>query len=295
MSPCASADQLWAASAAPTRRAGALLSTAARCNTPYLRTSSRMCSSSKHEAYAVLIDGPAGREQSLSHQPSPQAPQQHAPTSTVIGFLVCSGLAIQGSAFVLLRSYLISSMCDSQVLAWSEVMKLIVSIVAVGKRDLSYMRESWTLALVPVAVYGVMNLLSFWSMKKLPASLSIVIIQQKLVFTAICSRIFLARPLLTPRSFALAAIVRCRHDDHAFALCLARSLAFARAQRHSLTLSRPHQRVHHRHCALAGLRLHLPHRLSKGGRRRPRLRSAAPRNQGGRRRNQRERAHAYQQ
>ena len=188
-----------------------------------------MCSSSKHEAYAVLIDGPAGREQSLSQQPSPQAPQQHAPTSTVIGFLVCSGLAIQGSAFVLLRSYLVSSMCDSQVLAWSEFMKLAISVVAVAWRELSYadmreswkldlmpvwrelsyVAESWTLALVPVSVYGVMNLLSFWSMKRLPASLSIVIIQQKLVFTAICSRIFLARPLLTPRSFALAAIVRC--------------------------------------------------------------------------------------
>ena len=56
-------------------------------------------------------------------------------------------------------------------------------------------------------MYGIMNLLSFWSLKRLPAVLAIVIIQLKLVWTAIFSRIFMKRPLLTPRSFSLTALV----------------------------------------------------------------------------------------
>ena len=151
-----------------------------------------------HEAYSVLVDQP-GREQ--------QTEEVERPGGSAVAFLVCSGLAAQGAAFVLLRSYLMSDMCDSQVLALSEVFKMLVSLVFLDWSEARRLTERWHVAIVPVAVYGVMNLLSFWSMKRLPATLSIVIVQQKLVFTAVCSRVFLGRALLTARSFALAALV----------------------------------------------------------------------------------------
>ena len=150
-----------------------------------------------HEAYSVLVDQP-GREQQA---------ETDRPGGSAVAFMVCGGLAAQGAAFVLLRSYLISEMCDSQVLALSEVFKMLVSLVFLDWSEARRLSERWHVAVIPVAVYGVMNLLSFWSMKRLPATLSIVIVQQKLVFTAICSRVFLGRALLTARSFALAALV----------------------------------------------------------------------------------------
>lgn len=124
-----------------------------------------------------------------------------------IALFVCGGLAVQGTAFVMLRAYLHSDMCDSQVLFWGEGMKFVISLLALGWRDIPLLTEGMHLAVVPVVTYGVMNLLSFYALKRLPATLSIIIIQLKLVSTALWARILLGRPLLTARSFALSGLV----------------------------------------------------------------------------------------
>jgi len=124
-----------------------------------------------------------------------------------IALFVCGGLAIQGTAFVMMRAYFHSAMCDSQVLLWGEAMKFVVSLVALGWREFRLLTEGVHLAVVPVVTYGVMNLLSFYALKRLPATLSIIIIQLKLVTTALWARILLGRPLLTARSFALTGLV----------------------------------------------------------------------------------------
>ena len=151
---------------------------------PYRRASRSPWVMQKNVAeYAVLVDGPSGREQK-------QEPQQSSapPGRSVMATAVCTGLAVQGSAFVMLRSYLFSNMCDSQVLAWSEVIKLFVSLAMLNWHEWQLLRDQWLVALPPVVAYGVMNLLSFWCMKRLPAMVSIVLVQLKLVFTALCSR-----------------------------------------------------------------------------------------------------------
>ena len=124
----------------------------------------------------------------------------------VIAVAVGAGLALQLSGFVLLRSYLVSDMCDSQVLMWSEAIKLLVSVAA-GWRETQFLFERAHRAVVPVVTYGAMNLLSFYSLKRLPANISIVIVQLKTVWTALFARVFLGRALFTPRAFALVALV----------------------------------------------------------------------------------------
>jgi len=62
------------------------------------------------------------------------------------------------------------------------------------------------ITLPPVILFVIMNMLSFWSIKRLPATLSVILIQLKLVWTAIFARLVLARPLLVPRTFAVVAL-----------------------------------------------------------------------------------------
>ena len=136
--------------------------------------------------------------------------QEQEPPGGSSNGLIAAGvgtlLALQLSGFVMLRAYLTSAMCDSQVLMWSEILKLGVCLAA-ARKELHLILERWHRAIVPVLGYGVMNLLSFWSLKRLPANVSIVIIQLKTVWTAVFARFCLSRPLLTPRSFALVSLV----------------------------------------------------------------------------------------
>jgi len=161
-------------------------------------------------SYARL-DGPEGVDQQR-RRPQQQQQQQQQPlygedaSMGFVAFMVSAGLAVQGAAFVLLRSYLKSDVCDSWVLMYSEVIKFLFSFCFSYQHWRLYFTSTGA-AVVPVITYGIMNLLSFWSLKRLPAVLSIIIIQLKLVFTALFSRIFLKRPLLTTRSFALSALV----------------------------------------------------------------------------------------
>jgi drug/metabolite transporter (DMT)-like permease len=150
------------------------------------------------------LDRPAERE----HTEQEDVHMQPAlvDSTNIIAFIVSACLAAQGAAFVLLRPYLRSDTCDSVVLMYSEALKLLCSVLFSWHQYRLYL-DTMHMAIWPVITYGVMNLLSFYSLPRLPAALAIVIIQLKIVFTPIFARIFLKRALLTPRTFALSALV----------------------------------------------------------------------------------------
>ena len=150
------------------------------------------------------LDRPAEREH--TEQEDVHLQPAAVDSTNIIAFIVSACLAAQGAAFVLLRPYLRSDTCDSVVLMYSEALKLLCSVLFSWHQYRLYL-DTMHMAIWPVITYGVMNLLSFYSLPRLPAALAIVIIQLKIVFTPIFARIFLKRALLTPRTFALSALV----------------------------------------------------------------------------------------
>ena len=119
----------------------------------------------------------------------------------IITGTICGLLSLQSAVFVLMRRYLHSEACDSTVLMHGEWIKVLLALyMCWPHRD--QLTERWHLAIPPVVMFVTMNLLSFWSIKRLPATLSIILIQMKLVWTALFSRIFLAKRLLGPKTCA---------------------------------------------------------------------------------------------
>ena len=94
----------------------------------------------------IELDGPEGSEQML---PSPPHSGATLSVEQLPAFLVCCGLSVQGAAFVMLRGYLHSEMCDSKVLMWSELVKLTVSVILAGQQS-SLLFERAHLAILPV-------------------------------------------------------------------------------------------------------------------------------------------------
>ena len=121
------------------------------------------------------------------------------------GLAVCTVLAFQTPAFIMMRAYYKSSLCDSRILLVSEAMKCGISLVPI-RNELHKLCDRVHLSMVPVAAYCLMNLASFWALKRLPAAVSIIIVQLKLLWATCFARAFLSRPMLNTKSLALVAI-----------------------------------------------------------------------------------------
>ena len=123
----------------------------------------------------------------------------------VFGAIVSTVLALQTPGFIMMRSYYHSELCNARILMWSEAMKALLSILPILS-DFHLLLEKVYLAIVPVVAYSSMNLMSFWALQHMPASVAIVIVQLKLLWATIFARLFLARSMLNAKSFALVAI-----------------------------------------------------------------------------------------
>ena len=117
-------------------------------------------------------------------------------------------LAVQSSGFVLLRAHQVLDECDSIVLFWNEILKMAVALgMSIRhRRSLAEYASGLHVALFPVGCFTAMNLLSFWSLKRIPASLSAILIQLKLVFAALFVWLFLGTRVSASRAFAIVAI-----------------------------------------------------------------------------------------
>ena len=149
--------------------------------------------------YAIL-DEP-GKEQSLPAQP-PSCFEKYK------GFAAAALLSTLTAANFLLRSGpLASGTCSNIILILNEFLKFTVAMIYVLARgQTSRLFQSLPLAFVPVTSYVVVNLLSFWALKYVHASLGALMSQIKLPATAIFSRLFLGRLVSFDRGMALSSI-----------------------------------------------------------------------------------------
>ena len=125
--------------------------------------------------------------------------QQQSERYPIKGAIVCFLLTLQFSSFAIMRTHLSVDRSDSTILLHAEILKLIVSIgmLMKGKGKGSIMRSMHDihLSLIPFMCFCAMNMISLWCLRKVSASTFVVIMQMKLVFTAIFSRIILSRSL----------------------------------------------------------------------------------------------------
>ena len=117
-------------------------------------------------------------------------------------------LSMLTAALFLLRSGPVASgTCSTLIMIQAECIKLVVALMYIIPRgQLGRITKSIPLALVPVSAYVAVNLLSFWALKYVHASLGALMSQIKLPATAIFSRIFLGRETPMHRTFALVTI-----------------------------------------------------------------------------------------
>jgi hypothetical protein len=124
------------------------------------------------------------------------------------GFVAAVFLSTLTATLFLLRSGpLASSTCSNVILMLCEAIKFAVALTyVVYKGQTGRLFQSIPLAFVPVTSYVAVNLLSFWALKYVHASLGALMSQIKLPATAIFSRVFLGRVVSFDRTMALFSI-----------------------------------------------------------------------------------------
>ncbi|KAL1499339.1 hypothetical protein AB1Y20_011546 [Prymnesium parvum] len=124
------------------------------------------------------------------------------------GLCAAAFLSLLTAALFVLRSgTLASDMCSNVILLYAEAIKFTVAIAYVlHSRQSHKLLESIPLAFVPVTLYVTINLLSFWALKYVDASLGALMSQIKLPATAVFSRLFLGRVVSFNRGMALSTI-----------------------------------------------------------------------------------------
>eukprot|EP00808_Paulinella_micropora_P028374 g52000.t1 len=143
-----------------------------------------------------------------------------------LSLLILVVLCLQNAGFTLLRRYsqgvLKEDINYSSVLMAGEVIKLVASAIATGwfgqsePSDIQKMKglsKLWYLTLnskkmiVLVAIYGLMNLLSFISIKRINATEFTIAAQTKILTTAVFFVVLLGRPLSNTKWRALVLLI----------------------------------------------------------------------------------------
>ena len=111
---------------------------------------------------------------------------------TFVNYGIMIALCLQYTTFSILRSEMPDTTCNSTVLFYSELFKLAFSLAMV------YLQNTWSdlfrklyIILIPALVFLLMNLINFWTITQIPASLYVIMMQFKLPWTLILSMIFL--------------------------------------------------------------------------------------------------------
>lgn len=117
---------------------------------------------------------------------------------------ICIAVSFQFTAFAVMRSHMVHTQCDSVSLLWGEVAKLLLSVSLVSSDSVLW--NDVHTSIVPTVCFCVMNLLSVWALRRISASLFVLILQLKMVWTALFSWIMLGRLLSVAQVLTLAAM-----------------------------------------------------------------------------------------
>lgn len=101
--------------------------------------------------------------------------------------LVC----VQFTSFACIRTHIKSNTCDSVILMYSEILKLVISVSFYRNHDIF---QDCLRSVVPVLCFMTMNLISIKATKYVYASTFVIIMQFKIFSTMIMSYILLGTP-----------------------------------------------------------------------------------------------------
>lgn len=163
---------------------------------------------SPREPYKPLVDEP-GKAQNGKRKSSAQSePPPPGCFDKYKGFVAAVFLSVLTASLFLLRSGpLASGTCSNIIMILCEAVKLVVALsFVISAGQVPRLGQSLPLAFVPVTSYVCVNLLSFWALKYVHASLGALMSQIKLPATAVFSRIFLGRIITFDRTMALITI-----------------------------------------------------------------------------------------
>lgn len=122
-----------------------------------------------------------------------------------MSFVVSSLLSLQFSTFAILRSRMSDATCTPCVLLWSEVIKAGISAIAAGEQ-VKHLFQNPGAILAPATCFAIMNVISFWCIAHVSASLYIMMMQLKLPWTLFTSWMVLGRRFTAPQIIAVFLI-----------------------------------------------------------------------------------------
>ena len=103
--------------------------------------------------------------------------------------IICMTLVcVQFTSFACIRTYIESNTCDSVILMYSEILKLIISVSFYRNHDIF---QDCLRSVVPVLCFMTMNLISIKAAKYVYASTFVIIMQFKIFSTMVMSYILL--------------------------------------------------------------------------------------------------------
>lgn len=122
--------------------------------------------------------------------------------------IVCALTCAQFTGYALYRSHAVRGVCDADTLMASEAMKLTFSVcVCVFQKKLYFpVLKSWLESLIPTLCFLIMNMIAFHCTTLVSASVFVVLMQLKLVFTSLLSYVCLDRSNSMARWFAVGFV-----------------------------------------------------------------------------------------
>lgn len=128
----------------------------------------------------------------------------HGSTPKWVAVVCCGAMCAQFTTYAIARAHVKTTQCDQVTLLFSECLKLIISLGLLNKW--SDINQSVHMAVVPTICFCAMNMLSFWALRWVSASTFVLVLQLKMIWTALFSRVLLGRTLTLLHGLAMLAI-----------------------------------------------------------------------------------------
>ena len=124
--------------------------------------------------------------------------------SIIVSILLC----IQFSIFSVTRSYIKDTTPINVVLLYSEILKLLYSFL-MSYDDRHLLFKDVTKVIPVCALFIVSNIISFWTMTKVSASIYVMFMQLKLLWTMLLSKVITGKIFTVPQVFSVIILFIC--------------------------------------------------------------------------------------
>lgn len=128
----------------------------------------------------------------------------------ILNLILSLALCLLTSGFCIFRSYITQATCTPLILLYSELLKGFVSALFVIRSGDIRICSNVKPIVPPAVCFIVQNMVSFWTITQVPASVYVMFMQLKLLWTMLCSRIILHKSINTVQMIcALFITISC--------------------------------------------------------------------------------------